>query len=47
MAYADSKENAIIKNINASKIQALFRGTKFWSKELPDILTKDLVNKKI
>ncbi len=42
----DMKESAIIKNKNASKIQALFRGNKFRSKELPNIVTKDLVNKK-
>jgi hypothetical protein len=47
MANADIKENAIIKNKNASKIQALFRGTKFRSKVLPDIITKDLLNKRI
>ncbi len=29
-----------------SKSQALFRGVKFRSKELPDIITQDLVNKK-
>jgi hypothetical protein len=29
-----------------SKIQALFRGVKFRSKELPDIISQDLVNKK-
>jgi hypothetical protein len=29
-----------------SKIQALFRGVNFRSKELPVIITQDLVNKK-
>ena len=35
-----------IDDKNISKIQALFRGVKFRSKELPDIITQDLVNKK-
>ena len=39
-------QNSIIDK-NASKIQALFRGVKFRSKDLPSIIEEDLKKKKV
>lgn len=47
IASVDYTSNNKLSDEKASKIQALFRGVKFRSKELPNIIEEDLKRKKL